>query len=298
MSGCRNCRPRRPSRRGGGRRAVLPRWVRLGEGRLPRRLDVLHPVGLPHHRLLVRERPRADDRLGRFWPAVPPADAGALVALPSSRLGLCASPAEQLEAPRPTRSRPWLRAPTGGSSSPTELRRPVPGARARCCTSGRWRSRSSSTSSSPGRLGRPSARGRRRGLAVLVGLRSSPPWSSRVAQRPHDQRLLRHPHPGGRDACRRPPRRLVVGTARPAPRRHARAASDDGRTLTAVADGVGAVALLAMFGAWYWSSRPPPSSPTAASRSTPSAPRSSSTPPPGRAWCRSSSRSRSCAGPA
>ena len=39
----------RPARRLAHRGPAVPRGVRLGEGRFPRRLDVLHAVGLPHH---------------------------------------------------------------------------------------------------------------------------------------------------------------------------------------------------------------------------------------------------------
>ena len=42
-------RPRRAAGRGRVRRARVPRPVRVGHGRLPRGVDVLHPVGVPDH---------------------------------------------------------------------------------------------------------------------------------------------------------------------------------------------------------------------------------------------------------
>src|SRR5690606_29930507 len=46
--------PRRHTRLGRGGRPAVPRRVPLGARRLPRRLDVLHALGVPHHLAAAR----------------------------------------------------------------------------------------------------------------------------------------------------------------------------------------------------------------------------------------------------
>ena len=61
---------RRPARPGGDRRPAVPRRRQLDDRRLPRRLGVLHPVGVPDH---VAAGPRdGDDRPGGRRPVLRP----------------------------------------------------------------------------------------------------------------------------------------------------------------------------------------------------------------------------------
>src|SRR6056297_3322266 len=57
-------RPRRPTRSGRAGGAGIPRRLELGRRRLPRRVAVLHPVGLPDHVAAARRRLGAGSLLG------------------------------------------------------------------------------------------------------------------------------------------------------------------------------------------------------------------------------------------
>ena len=143
-------RPRRPAgdRRAVGR-AVPPRLLAVA-GRLPRRRRLLRHQRVPDHE-------PAGDRDPRNRPAC--GSARSTCAAPAACCRRClrccsssASPATRSGATSWPRSRAaccraWPTSRTGGSSPITSRTSSPPAGRRCCSTSGRWRSRSSSTSS-------------------------------------------------------------------------------------------------------------------------------------------------------
>ena len=196
--------------------------------------------------------------VSRQRPGRPAPRSGAGASAASCRPRCSASPASSCSgrssprrpAGRPaaaTCSPPWPTWPTGASSSPASPTPTCSPPRRRCCTSGRWPSRSSSTWCSPCwwpgcwrwsrgsrrvLARRPGGAGRAGSLLLMIGCSTR-----RATTRP---RLLRHRHPGRRAAGRRPARRAARRPAAPAVP-HAR-----GWAVTAVG-GVGAGGHR-----WYW----------------------------------------------
>ena len=215
--------------------------LHLGQGRLPRRLDLLHPVRVPDHqpagprvRHVEHHRPRPV-----LDPPLPPPPARRPHRDRPRGPGVVAhrQPRAARRAPGRHARRPRLHGQLALLLRRHQLRRPLrrPQPPAALLVAG---DRGAVLPVLPAhRLGRHE--GRRAPPAHLAARRllGGVGRPRAVARRQHRPRLLRHRHPGRRAALRLPARRVVVGPARPAPpARHARGGSDDGRTLTAVAD--------------------------------------------------------------
>ena len=148
-AGSPSCPRRAPGDRG-RRRARVPRPLRLGDRRVPRRLPLLHALGIPHHVAAAARGGAA--RLGGparlLGPAVPSAAAG-VVGDDRHRRGHGAG--RRLEH-RPAAGSARRRAVRPGRDHQLALHRPGPQLRGRpsrrrrrSSTSGAWRSSSSST---------------------------------------------------------------------------------------------------------------------------------------------------------
>ena len=136
----------------GDRRAAVPRRRLVDPGRVPRRRGVLRHQRLPDHALLLEESGTRTARIDR-GPLLAAAGPGACCrrcspcSWPSSLYAVAVPARRGGQAARRRRRRPHLRhqlVPDLLASSRTS--RPSAGRR-RCATCGRWRWRSSSTSS-------------------------------------------------------------------------------------------------------------------------------------------------------
>ena len=146
-------RARRPTRRGGDLGARLPCPVRRRIGRIPRRVAVLHAVGVPDHHPLAR-RTRVRPGPFRYGGSTGAALDGCCLRPTCVCSSSCWRPAGGRPANngacRATSSPRWPTSRTGASPSrPPATRTCSSATRAPSPTSGRWRSRSRSTSCCP-----------------------------------------------------------------------------------------------------------------------------------------------------